>query len=262
MLSKASEKFLREFYIEMMARGKDDDAVEEMSAELEDHLIQAEKDGKTIEQVTGGSVKEYIKNISREMPTTNHIKKWIALFIIYLIGIMTIPSLIGGRFDWTLSQLLCDLLIIILGPAALYSVFKTVFVNYTDSKTKKIDRAGYVIIFSFSLLYMAILVGGLYLARQFPLVEIFNLQNRTNMIIGLVLLAVLIVGTLIMKQYFFSLLALGLALPEIIAQIFVGGSPESTQYNLVSTVTLFIVVAIILIGLLISNNINKKKSNN
>lgn len=43
MLSKEAERFLTEFRIEMMAHGKQDEAIDDMEAELEDHLIQAER---------------------------------------------------------------------------------------------------------------------------------------------------------------------------------------------------------------------------
>ncbi|SDK24889.1 hypothetical protein SAMN05216187_10678 [Jeotgalicoccus aerolatus] len=99
MLSEEAEKFLTEFRIEMMAHGKDDEAIDDMEAELEVHLIQAEKDGKSVKDITVGSVKEYIKNISGEMPAANNIKKYITLFIVYLAGILTVPTLISGTFE-------------------------------------------------------------------------------------------------------------------------------------------------------------------
>ena len=116
MLSKEAEIFLTEFRIEMMAHGKQDEAIDDMEAELEDHLIQAEREGKSVDSITGGSVKEYLRNISGEMPKENHLKRYITLFTIYLAGILTIPTLIAGTFEWTLSNMLYYLAIIVLGP--------------------------------------------------------------------------------------------------------------------------------------------------
>src|SRR5699024_12255934 len=101
---------------EMMAHGKQDEAIDDMEAELEDHLIQAEQDGKRLEDVTGGSVKEYIKKISGEMPRVNNIQKYVALYIIYLARILTVPNLISGEYECTLENLICYAGIIVLDP--------------------------------------------------------------------------------------------------------------------------------------------------
>ena len=173
MLSKEAEKFLTEFRLEMMAHGKKDEAIDDMEAELEDHLIQAEKDGKSLEDVTGRSAKEYIKNISGEMPRINNIQKYIALFIVYLAGILTVPNLISGDFDWTLSNLLYYLGIIVLGPVLIYYGFKYILVNYASFKSEKIEVKGTVLIFVFSFLYMGLLVGSIFLVISILLLDLY-----------------------------------------------------------------------------------------
>lgn len=262
MLSKEAEKFLREFRVEMMARGKESEAIEEMEAELEDHLIQAEQDGKSIESITGGSPKEYIKNISGEMPGANNLKRGITLFIVYLAGILTIPTLIGGTFEWTLSNLLYYAVIIVLGPVALYAVFKIIIVNYASFKTEKIEPRGYVMIGVFSILKMGFLVGGLLLARTYPVYELFELSSSTNMIIGFILLSVLVIASLLMKQWFFAILAIALAAPEMIAQIFTDGGPQSESYIIISAISLLIISILIFSGFLISSKKENRKINN
>lgn len=262
MLSKEAEKFLREFRVEMMARGKESEAIEDMEAELEDHLIQAEQDGKSIKSITGGSPKEYIKNISGEMPGENNLKRGITLFVVYLAGILTIPTLIAGTFEWTLSTLLYYAAIIVLGPVGLYAVFKIIIVNYASFKTEKIKPKGYVMIGVFSVLKMGFLVGGLLLVRTYPVYELLELSNSTNMIIGFMLLALLVIGSLFMKQWFFAILAIALATPEIIAQIFTDGGPQSENYIIISAITLLIVSILIFSGFFISSKKESQKINN
>ena len=46
MLSKESEKFLREFRMELMTRVKDEEEIDALEEELRDHLLEAEADGK------------------------------------------------------------------------------------------------------------------------------------------------------------------------------------------------------------------------
>lgn len=259
MLSEEAEKFLTEFRIEMMAHGKDDEAIDDMEAELEDHLIQAEKDGKSVKDITGGSVKEYIKNISGEMPAANNIKKYITLFIVYLAGILTVPTLISGTFEWTLSNLLYYAAIIVLGPFALYAGFKKILVNYASFKTEKLDIKGYAVSFIFSFLFMGVLVGSLFLVRRYPLVTFFEPASNVNITIGFILLAVLVIGSLLMKQWFYAVLAFLLAAPEIIAKIFADGGPESENYIIISSVALFVAVIIIFSILIISSKRDAQK---
>ena len=253
MLSKKAEKFLTEFRLEMMAHGKEDEAIDDMEAELEDHLIQAEKDGKSLEDVTGGSAKEYIKNISGEMPRINNIQKYIALFIIYLAGILTVPNLISGDFEWTLSNLFYYAGIIVLGPVLIYYGFKYILVNFASFKSEKIEVKGTILIFVFSFLYMGLLVGAIFLVRSYPIVTFFELDRDVNITIGFILLAILVIGSLLMKRWFYAILALVLAAPEIIAQIFASGGPDTESYIIISSVSLLVAVIILFIGVRVTN---------
>lgn len=261
MLSKEAEKFLTEFRLEMMAHGKQDEAIDDMEAELEDHLIQAEQDGKSVKDVTGGSVKEYIKNISGEMPVVNNIKRYITLFIVYLAGILTVPSLISGDFDWTLSNILYYAAIIILGPLLIYYGFKYVLVNFASFKLEKIELKGTILIFAFSFLYMGFLVGSLLLVRNYPLVTFFDPSSSFNITIGFILLAVLVIGSLIMRQWFYALLAFGLAAPEIIAQIFADGGPQSENYIIISSIVLLVFATLLFVGMYLKNRKDAQKNN-
>ncbi len=245
MLSKEAERFLTEFRVEMMVHGKQDEAIDDMEAELEDHLIQTEQDGKSVDSITGGSVKEYLKNISGEMPKENHLKRYITLFTIYLAGILTIPTLIAGTFEWTLSNMLYYLAIIVLGPLTFYAVFRKIIINYGSFRTEKLDIKGYVFSALFSMLFMGILVGSLFLVRNYPLVTFFELSSGVNITIGFILLAAMVIGSLIMKQWFFAFLAFALAAPEIIAQIFADGGAQSESYITISLIALVVVIILI-----------------
>lgn len=252
MLSKEAERFLREFRVEMMVRGKKDESINDMEAELEDHLIQAEQDGKSIDSITGGSVKKYLKNISGEMPRENHLKRYITLFIVYLAAILTIPTLIGGTFEWSLSNMLYYLAIIVLGPLVFYAVFKKIAINYASIRTEKIEIKGYVFSALFSILFMGLLVGSLLLVRKYPIITFFEPSNGVNITIGFILLAVMVVGSLMMKQWFFAFLAFALAAPEILAHIFADGGPQSESYMTISAIALFVVMILVFGTLLLS----------
>lgn len=257
MLSKKSDRFLKEFRIEMMARGKNDEYRDELEDELRDHLTMAEQNGDSLESVTGGSVKNYIKALSSEIPETNHMKRNLMLLLMFLIGMFTIPELISGSFDYTLTMLLYYICTVLLGPLLLYTVVKFVFIRYTNLQTEKIDKMGIFLCFVYTILYMAILVGGLYLSANYPVYEFFQLSPQVNTTIGFILLGLFIVVTLLMKKWFYAFLILALSLPDIISQLFISNNPTDENYLIVSSI-LVLIVSIIIFGALIFNN--KKSS--
>ncbi|MCA1012245.1 HAAS domain-containing protein [Halobacillus halophilus] len=66
-LSKESKDFIGRLQLYLMASGKKEKEIEEITEELKDHLLEAEQRGKSIEHVVGNSPKEYMEQFSREM---------------------------------------------------------------------------------------------------------------------------------------------------------------------------------------------------
>ncbi len=246
MLSEKSEKFLKKFRIEMMARGKDDEYRDNLEEELRDHLMLAEQNGEDLESVTGGSVKNYMKTLSIELPETNHLRRKILLIFIFLVGMFTIPSLIGGDFDYTLSMFIYYVSLTLFGPFLFYLVIKFIFIHFTDLETEKISTAGIVLCGLYGVIYMALLVGGLYLADRYPIYEFMTLSSKSNMIAGLFLLGIFVFGTVVMGRWFYTFLIIALSLPELSAKIFVGGDPKDENYIIVSAIVLFVVSAVVM----------------
>ncbi len=66
-LSTESTRFLEDLKVYLLASGKNEQATNEIVLELEDHLIEAEADGKSVRSITGDSPAAYIQSISHEM---------------------------------------------------------------------------------------------------------------------------------------------------------------------------------------------------
>ena len=66
-LSDKSRKFVDDLRLYLFSSGKNDQEIREIAEELEDHLHEAERNGKSIEQIVGASPKEYMVSISSEM---------------------------------------------------------------------------------------------------------------------------------------------------------------------------------------------------
>ncbi|MCF3943765.1 DUF1129 family protein [Oceanobacillus alkalisoli] len=66
-LSKEAERFIIELRMYLLSKGKNEKEMDEIIVELEDHLIQAETEGKSVKDVTGDSPREYMKSIGEEL---------------------------------------------------------------------------------------------------------------------------------------------------------------------------------------------------
>ena len=67
MLSKQADQFMIELRMYLMSKGKNDKEINEVIDELNDHLLQAEAEGKSIKDITGESPRAYMKSIGQEM---------------------------------------------------------------------------------------------------------------------------------------------------------------------------------------------------
>lgn len=260
MLSKEAEKFLLNLRLELMNRGKSDKDIHEIEDELRDHLMEAETNGQSVESITGGSVKEYIRSISKELPRDKGFIKYSILLLIYLMGVFIIPDLISGDFELNTSVILYNLAVLAIGTAGTIFVLKKIVQKYGDSKKAYI---GVILIYA---PYMAVLVGGQFIIRNHPGIVLAESNFIVNLIIGAVLLSIFIIVTLIMKQWFLAIFIFLMCLPsipDIIARFSSGGSVlEGESYLIISGIVL-IAVNITVMGILIytSKKEDKQASN-
>lgn len=66
-LSIESTRFLDDLHVYLLASGKNEQATQDIVSELEDHLRDAESDGKSVKSITGDSPAAYIQSISNEL---------------------------------------------------------------------------------------------------------------------------------------------------------------------------------------------------
>ena len=68
MLSKQSEDFLVKLRVELLFRGKKEEDIEEIEAELRDHLETAEKQGEDVHAIIDTPIKAYADQFSKHLP--------------------------------------------------------------------------------------------------------------------------------------------------------------------------------------------------
>lgn len=140
MLSKKSEQFIVELRMFLFSKGKNDADIISIIEELEDHLLQAEADGKSMESIVGNSPKAYMKSIGESMPLDFcELAGLIPMTILLIAAYISLPFTILGQF--ALSPIILVVVVIgsILGfglfgfflvkgiPKLLHSTWKTFF---------------------------------------------------------------------------------------------------------------------------------------
>ncbi|WP_456265255.1 MULTISPECIES: HAAS domain-containing protein [unclassified Bacillus (in: firmicutes)] len=84
MVSKETRHILLELQLYLISKGKNQDEIDELMDELTTHAVEAEKDGKTGEDVFGGDPRSYADELAKEL-SGNH-KDWVPFVSAFLIG--------------------------------------------------------------------------------------------------------------------------------------------------------------------------------
>ncbi|CAM5439225.1 NADH dehydrogenase [Bacillus safensis FO-36b] [Bacillus safensis subsp. safensis] len=84
MVSKETRHILLELQLYLISKGKNQDEIDELMDELTAHAVEAEKDGKTGEDVFGGDPRSYADELAKEL-SGNH-KDWVPFVSAFLIG--------------------------------------------------------------------------------------------------------------------------------------------------------------------------------
>ncbi|MGP4069155.1 DUF1129 family protein [Halobacillus sp. B29] len=104
-LSKESKDFIGRLQVYLMASGKKEKEIEEITEELEDHLLEAERRGKSIEDVVGNSPKEYMGQFSQEMKLDKGmIFKVIPVIYIGALAYLLIGEIMDGGVEFSLLE--------------------------------------------------------------------------------------------------------------------------------------------------------------
>ncbi|MCG3417682.1 HAAS domain-containing protein [Oceanobacillus jordanicus] len=127
ILSKRSQTFIEDLRVYLFSSGKKEEEIEEIVTELEDHLIEAEKRGKSTEDIIGKSPKTYMQQLSNEMKIDY--KTWMKYFVIIIAGVFSISiigDILNGPISYSLLEIGGSLVISLLFIMLTFWVFKLV----------------------------------------------------------------------------------------------------------------------------------------
>lgn len=136
-LSKKSRDFLDDLAVYLMSSGKSEGEVKEVVEELKDHLEEAERAGKGVDEVVGQSPKDYMQHLGSEM--TFDVKgfvKIIATLIPNVFAYIIISNFIQGEMTFSTVQLIGFPLVAILFLLAVSQAFRNMSVRTKAGKLK------------------------------------------------------------------------------------------------------------------------------
>ncbi|QDP39857.1 HAAS domain-containing protein [Radiobacillus deserti] len=240
-VSKNSQTFLENLRVYLVASGKNENEIEETIDELHDHLLEAEQNGKNVEQIIGMSPKEYMESIAHEMKGDVH--GWSKYLFLIAIGAATFIVL-GDALREGLSYTILEL----IGYPIIFALFLLAVVKcikfLASAKLKKgIEWLLYWMIGGIPLGLMLLLLF-LNDRWQTPMIT-FN-QTANAITIG-VAIAVLIGLSVWARSWVMILVAILLVVPDIILDRL----PLEETSRLVSSsiVTSVLIIALFLIAL-------------
>ncbi|WP_345242657.1 HAAS domain-containing protein [Pontibacillus salipaludis] len=106
-VSKESQQFLDNLRVYLLSSGKNEQEINEIVEELEDHLYEAERNGKDVEDIIGQSPKEYMNQVADEMPLDLiGVLKYIPIIFLGAFSFILIDDAIRGTMEYSLLELI------------------------------------------------------------------------------------------------------------------------------------------------------------
>lgn len=136
-LSKKSRNFLDDLAVYLMSSGKSEEEVQDVVAELKDHLEEAERAGKSVDDVVGQSPKAYMQHLGHELAFDGKgFFKIIAMLVPNVFAYIIIGNFIQGEMTFSTAQLVGFPLVAVLFLLAAAQAFRNMSVRSTESKIK------------------------------------------------------------------------------------------------------------------------------
>ncbi|MBP3951565.1 HAAS domain-containing protein [Bacillus suaedae] len=209
-LSKQSSEFLGNLRVYLFSSGKNEGEIEEIVAELEDHLYEAEKQGKNIEDITGKTPKEYMKNIANEMKFD--LTGWLKYIPILILGVYSYHLLgdaLNGGVKYSLLELIGDSVILIIFLLLTIITFKYV----ASTKISKTNE--YLLFALLGFTPLVLFVGLLLFDRSFETPTIHF--NQAGNVATIIVTIMVFIGISVWSKTWISIiLPLILFVPEIL----------------------------------------------
>jgi len=229
-LSKKSQDFLENLRLYLFSSGKNPEETDDIVRELEIHLSEAEKNGKSIEKIIGKSPKDYMKMVSNEMIIDY--RTWFKYICIIVLGSFSFtffPDLLEGNLSYSVLEILGHILI-----GTIFIVFVITGFKYISTVSQSIRKQRMVLV-GIAILPIALFVGLIYLNKAID-TPVIHFGNTASLIIGLIISLFVIGVSIWAKTWTLIIIIALLTLPDYLLNL------TSLQYEtklIVSTIITF-----------------------
>lgn len=147
-LSAKSQEFIDNLNLYLMTSGKKDHEIKDIVEELTDHLLEAEKDGKDVSEITGDSPKSYMESLAKEMKTDySGWLKYLPFVFLSIISYQIIGDVLLGELSYTLA--------VVIGQPFIIAIMLILFVftfKLFASRSKALSKRMFITVFVLNIL--------------------------------------------------------------------------------------------------------------
>ncbi|MDM5314812.1 hypothetical protein QUF49_02335 [Fictibacillus sp. b24] len=209
-LTAESQDFLDNLRLYLFSSGKKDDEINEIVEELEDHLMEAEKRGKSVQHIVGSSPKVYMEQLSEEMSFDF---KWLSYFPVIVLGVFAYVLLgdaIRGGVQYSLLQVIGYPVACLLLTLLYLKTFKFL----ASRELSKVKNG--VIFFLLGSLPIAFFLGLLLANKAYKTPSVIDLGTTGNIVATILAAGIFIGIALWSKTWFTIVIPLMLFVPEFL----------------------------------------------
>ena len=209
-LSNKSEKFIEDLKVYLFSSGKNEQEINDITKELEDHLYEAELNGKSIEQIIGASPKEYMESISNELRTDYKAwLKYLPLIVIGTISFSVLGDLLYGTLRYSVLQIVGTVIYCLLFFAGVMFAFRHITKNQVSKRRE-------FIILLLPIMISMIAYLGLLIVDSIYSTPIISFGVLSSAMIGLLFLCFIIGFSIWAKTAILPVCIVAIHLPEFI----------------------------------------------
>ncbi|PAF17247.1 hypothetical protein CHH58_16780 [Terribacillus saccharophilus] len=231
-LSKESQTFLDNLRIYLFASNKKEAEVNELMEELEDHLYEAEQNGKNVEHIIGKSPKAYMKEIETEVETDGRF--WlifVPLILLNAFAYLIMNKAIADERDYSMLALIGNPLVFIITILLLFGMYRFIAAN---KLSKKVTAMLYIVMgFAPTAMFTGILVADLFI--ETPMLTISPAMNIAVIIAACF---IFIAAALYWKAWISVIVPAVLYIPQVILR-FININEESKLIIILSIIIVF-----------------------
>ncbi|MFJ6413559.1 HAAS domain-containing protein [Terribacillus saccharophilus] len=231
-LSKESQTFLDNLRIYLFASNKKEDEVNELMEELEDHLYEAEQNGKNVEHIIGKSPKAYMKEIEAEVETDGRF--WfifVPLILLNAFAYLIMNKAIADERDYSMLALIGNPLVFIVTILLLFGMYRFIAAN---KLSKKVTVMLYIVMgFAPTAMFTGILVADLFI--ETPMLTISPVMNVAVIIAACI---IFIAAALYWKAWISVIVPAVLYIPQVILH-FININEQSKLIIILSIIIVF-----------------------